>query len=289
MRQIKISQRITTRESIGLDKYLQDISRESLISPEEEVALAQRIQAGDKEAIEKLAKANLRFVVSVAKQYQNRGLSLQDLINEGNLGLLKAAEKFDHTKGFKFISYAVWWIRQTIQQALLENSRLVRLPVNKVNTNNKINKAASKLEQQFGREPTAEEISILVKLSEDEITTSMRVFTRTLSMDAPIGGEENESTLYDVLEDKGALNPEHELYRDSLQKEILRTLTLIPFREADILKCYFGLGDIKQPMLVDEIARRLDLSPERVRQLREKAIRSLRHSSKSRLLRAYLG
>jgi len=290
MRQIKISQRITTRESLGLDKYLQDISRESLITPEEEVALAQRIQGGDKSAVEKLAKANLRFVVSVAKQYQNRGLSLQDLINEGNLGLLKAAEKFDHTKGFKFISYAVWWIRQTIQQALLENSRLVRLPVNKVNTNNKINKAASKLEQEFGREPTAEEISVMVKLSEEEIKISMMVFTRTLSMDAPIGNsEETDSTLYDVLEDKGALNPEHELIKDSLQKEILRTLTLIPFREADIIKCFFGLGEIKQPMLVDEIARRLDLSPERVRQLREKAIRSLRHSSKSRLLRAYLG
>jgi RNA polymerase primary sigma factor len=289
MRQIKISQRITTRESIGLDKYLQDISRESLITAEEEVVLAQRIQAGDKEAIEKLAKANLRFVVSVAKQYQNRGLSLQDLINEGNLGLLKAAEKFDHTKGFKFISYAVWWIRQTIQQALLENSRLVRLPVNKVNTNNKINKAIAKLEQQFGREPSSEEISEMVKLPEEEIKTSMMVFARTVSMDAPIGGEETDSTLYDVLEDEEAINPEHELLRDSLQKEILRTLKMIPFREADIIKCYFGLGEVKQPMLVDEIARRLDLSPERVRQLREKAIRALRHSSKSRLLRAYLG
>lgn len=289
MRQIKISQRITTRESIGLDKYLQDISRESLITPEEEVALAQKIQAGDKEAIEKLAKANLRFVVSVAKQYQNRGLSLQDLINEGNLGLLKAAEKFDHTKGFKFISYAVWWIRQTIQQAILENARLVRLPVNKVNTNNKITKAVSKLEQEFGREPTADEISEMVKMPADEIRSSMQVFTRTLSMDAPIGGEETDSTLYDVLEDEEAINPEGELIKESLKKEIFRTLTLIPLREADIIKCYFGLGESKQPMLIDEIARRLDLSPERVRQLKEKAIRSLRHSAKSRLLRAYLG
>lgn len=289
MRQIKISQRITTRESIGLDKYLQDISRESMITPEEEVTLAQKIQAGDKSAVEKLAKANLRFVVSVAKQYQNRGLSLQDLINEGNLGLLKAAEKFDHTKGFKFISYAVWWIRQTIQQAILENARLVRLPVNKVNTNNKINKIASKLEQEFGREPTHEEISEAIKLPEDEIRSSMMVFARTISMDAPIGGEETDSTLYDVMEDEEAINPEHELLRESLQKEILRTLNLIPLREADIIKCYFGLGEVKQPMLIDEIARRLDLSPERVRQLREKAIRSLRHSSKSKILRAYLG
>ena len=289
MRQLKISPRITTRESLGLDKYLQDISRESLITPDEEVALAQRIQAGDKEALEKLTKANLRFVVSVAKQYQNRGLSLQDLINEGNLGLLKAAEKFDHTKGFKFISYAVWWIRQTIQQALLENARLVRLPVNKVNTNNKISKAVCKLEQEFGREPTDEEISAMVKIPEDEVRISMQVFTRAVSMDAPIGGEDTDSTLYDVLEDEEAINPEHELLKESLRKEIMRTLTLIPFREADIIKCYFGLGEVKQPMLIDEIARRLQLSPERVRQLKEKAIRNLRHSTKSRILRPYLG
>ena len=289
MRQIKISQRITTRESLGLDKYLQDISRESLITPEEEVSLVQRIQAGDKSAIEKLTKANLRFVVSVAKQYQNRGLSLQDLINEGNLGLMKAAEKFDHTKGFKFISYAVWWIRQTIQQAILENARLVRLPVNKVNTNNKITKAASKLEQEFGREPTSGEISAFIKLPEDEIRTSYQVFSRTISMDAPIGNDENESTLYDVLEDEAALNPESELLKESLKKEILRTLKGIPAREADIIKCYFGLGEITQPMLIDEIAKRLELSPERVRQLKEKAIRTLRCSAKSRLLKTYLG
>jgi len=289
MRQIKISQRITTRESIGLDKYLQDISRESLITPEEEVSLAMKIKAGDRSAIEKLAKANLRFVVSVAKQYQNRGLSLQDLINEGNLGLLKAAEKFDHTKGFKFISYAVWWIRQTIQQAILENSRLVRLPVNKVNTNNKINKAASKLEQEFGREPTSEEISIFIKLPEDEIRTSFQVFMRTVSMDAPIGNGETESTLYDVLENEEALNPENELLKESLKKEILRTLKCIPAREADIIKCYFGLGEITQPMLIDEIARRIDLSPERVRQLKEKGIRALRDSAKSGQLKTYLG
>ncbi|HXB11700.1 MAG TPA: RNA polymerase sigma factor RpoD/SigA [Bacteroidia bacterium] len=289
MRQLKISQRITTRETLGLDKYLQDISREDLISPEEEVILARKIQNGDMQALEKLTKANLRFVVSVAKQYQNRGLGLQDLINEGNLGLLKSATKFDPTKGFKFISYAVWWIRQTIQQALLENSRLVRLPVNKVNANHKIIKTVARLEQEFGREPSSEEVANITKMSEEEVKASMQVFVRTVSMDAPLTTNDEGGTLYDVIEDETAVSPEGELLKESLKLEVLRTLAAIHPREADILKCYFGLGEIKQPMLVDEIARRLDISPERVRQLKEKAIRNLRNSAKSNLLKTYLG
>ncbi len=289
MRQLKISQRITTRETLGLDKYLQDISREDLITADEEVVLARKIQAGDMQALEKLTKANLRFVVSVAKQYQNRGLGLQDLINEGNLGLLKAASKFDPTKGFKFISYAVWWIRQTIQQAILENSRLVRLPVNKVNANHKIVKTISRLEQQYGREPSAEEIAVITKMSEEEVRSSMQVFVRTVSMDAPLTTTEDGGNLYDVIEDEEAISPEQELLKESLREEVKRTLAAMHPREAEILKCYFGLCEIKQPMLVDEIARRLDISPERVRQLKEKAIRSLRISAKSKMLKSYLG
>lgn len=289
MRQLKISQKVTNRDTPGLDKYLQDISRVDMITPDEEVELAKRIQVGDMEALEKLTKANLRFVVSVAKQYQNRGLSLQDLINEGNLGLLKAAKRFDPSKGFKFISYAVWWIRQTIHQALAENSRLVRLPVNKINTMHKITQASSRLEQEFGREPTMGEVAEITKLTEDDVKLSLQNYARTVSMDAPLGGEDDDGSLYDVTEDETAVNPENELLKESLKMEVSRTLSTLPPREADVLKYYFGLGSMSQPLLVEEIARRLEISPERVRQIKDKAIRRLRHNSRSKLLKSYLG
>src|SRR3984957_12065161 len=249
MRQLKISQKVTNREAPGLDKYLHDISRVDMITPDEEVELAKKIQAGDDDALEKLTKANLRFVVSVAKQYQNRGLSLQDLINEGNLGLLKAAKRFDHSKGFKFISYAVWWIRQTIHQALAENSRLVRLPVNKINAIHKISQATSRLEQQYGREPTPEEVSEMTKITEDDIRLSMQNYARTISMDAPLGGEDDDGSMYDVTKDEDAVSPEGELLKESLRVEITRTLSTIPTREADVLKYYFGLNSVQPPLL----------------------------------------
>lgn len=289
MRQLKISQKVTNRDTPGLDKYLQDISKVDMITPDEEVELAKRIKAGDMEALEKLTKANLRFVVSVAKQYQNRGLSLQDLINEGNLGLIKAAKRFDPSKGFKFISYAVWWIRQTIHQALAENSRLVRLPVNKINTMHKITQVSSRLEQEFGREPTTEEVADMVQLSEADVKLSIQNYARTVSMDAPLGGEDEDGSRYDVTEDVDAVSPENELLKESLKQEVSRTLSTLPPREADVLKYYFGLGSMSQPLLVEEIARRLSISPERVRQIKDKAIRRLRHNSRSRLLKAYLG
>jgi len=289
MRQLKISQKVTNRDTPGLDKYLQDISRVDMITPDEEVELAKKIKLGDMDALEKLTKANLRFVVSVAKQYQNRGLSLQDLINEGNLGLLKAAKRFDHSKGFKFISYAVWWIRQTIHQALAENSRLVRLPVNKINTMHKITQATSRLEQEFGREPTIIEVAEITNLTEEDVKTSQRNYARTVSMDAPLGGEDDDGSLYDVTIDEGAVNPENELLKESLKMEISRTLSTLPPREADVLKFYFGLGTMPQPLLIEEIARRLEISPERVRQIKDKAIRRLRHNSRSKVLKTYLG
>jgi len=289
MRQLKISQKVTNRDTPGLDKYLHDISRVDMITPDEEVELAKKIQQGDMDALEKLTKANLRFVVSVAKQYQNRGLSLQDVINEGNLGLLKAGKRFDPSKGFKFISYAVWWIRQTIHQALAENSRLVRLPVNKINTMHKITQATSRLEQQFGREPTAEEVGEITKLTEEDVKMSIQNYARTVSMDAPLGGEDDDGNMYDVTEDKAAVSPENELLKESLKTEVTRTLSTIPPREADVLKFYFGLGNLQQPMLIEEIARRLDISPERVRQIKDKAIRRLRHNSRSKILKTYLG
>lgn len=289
MRQLKISQKVTNREAPGLDKYLHDISRVEMITPDEEVELSKRIQAGDDAALEKLTKANLRFVVSVAKQYQNRGLSLQDLINEGNLGLLKAAKRFDHTKGFKFISYAVWWIRQTIHQALAENSRLVRLPVNKINAIHKISQATSRLEQEYGREPTAEEISEMTKITESDVRLSQQNYARTISMDAPLGGEDDDGSMYDVTKDEDAVSPETELLKESLKVEITRTLSTIPTREADVLKYYFGLSSMQPPLLIEEIARRLEISPERVRQIKDKAIRRLRHNSRSKILKTYLG
>jgi RNA polymerase primary sigma factor len=289
MRQLKISQKVTNRDTPGLDKYLQDISKVDMITPDEEVELAKKIQAGDMDALEKLTKANLRFVVSVAKQYQNRGLSLQDLINEGNVGLIKAARRFDHSKGFKFISYAVWWIRQTIHQALAENSRLVRLPVNKINTMHKITQASSRLEQIFGREPTMEEVAEITDLTTEDVKISQQNYARTISMDAPLGGEDDDGSLYDVTEDEAAVSPAKELLKESLKQEVSRTLSTIPPREADVLKYYFGLGSMSQPMLVEEIARRLEISPERVRQIKDKAIRRLRHNSRSKLLKDYLG
>ncbi len=289
MRQLKISQKVTNRDTPGLDKYLHDISRVDMITPDEEVELAKKIQAGDDSALEKLTKANLRFVVSVAKQYQNRGLSLQDLINEGNLGLLKAAKRFDHSKGFKFISYAVWWIRQTIHQALAENSRLVRLPVNKINTIHKITQATSRLEQEFGREPTEDEISEITKIAGTDIRLSMQNYARTVSMDAPLGGDDDDGNMYDVTRDDDAVSPENELLKESLKVEITRTLSTIPQREADVLKYYFGLSNLQSPLLIEEIARRLEISPERVRQIKDKAIRRLRHNSRSKILKTYLG
>ena len=225
----------------------------------------------------------------MAKQYQNRGLSLQDLINEGNLGLIKAAKRFDHSKGFKFISYAVWWIRQTIHQALAENSRLVRLPVNKINAIHKISAATSRLEQQFGREPTPGEISEITKITESDIRLSMQNYARTVSMDAPFNGEDADGNMYDVTEDEDAVSPESELLKESLKVEITRTLSTIPSREADVLKYYFGLNNIQNPLLIEEIARRLEISPERVRQIKDKAIRRLRHNSRSKILKTYLG
>ncbi|MGP8215484.1 MAG: RNA polymerase sigma factor RpoD/SigA [Bacteroidia bacterium] len=289
MRQLRITQKVTNRESRALEKYLLDISREELITPIEEVALAKKIQNGNMDALEKLTKANLRFVVSVAKQYQNRGASLQDLINEGNLGLIKAAKRFDPSKGFKFISYAVWWIRQSIQKALAEDSRLVRLPVNKINGMHKITQAISRLEQEYGREPSVEEVAKMTKLTEKDVNMSVQNYARIVSMDAPFGNEEENGNMYDVFKDEDAINPENNLLKESLQKEVNRTLSTIPEREADVLKFYFGLGSIQQPLLIGEIARRLDITPNRVRQLKDMAIRRLRSKRINKILKPYLG
>jgi RNA polymerase primary sigma factor len=287
MRQLKITKSITNRESASLDKYLQEIGREELINAEEEVILAKKIRDGDQVALEKLTKANLRFVVSVAKQYQNQGLSLPDLINEGNLGLIKAAKRFDETRGFKFISYAVWWIRQSILQALAEQSRIVRLPLNQVGSLNKINKAYSKLEQEFEREPSAEELSTLLELPEDKVADTMRVSGRHVSMDAPfVNGEDN--SLLDVLVNHDSPRADSALMSESLQKEIERSLSTLTERERDVVKLFFGIG-INHGLTLEEIGAKFDLTRERVRQIKEKAIRRLRHNSRSKLLKAYLG
>ena len=286
MRQLKITKSITNRESASLDKYLQEIGRESLISVEEEVELAQRIKKGDRLALEKLTRANLRFVVSVAKQYQNQGLSLPDLINEGNLGLIKAAEKFDETRGFKFISYAVWWIRQSILQALAEQSRIVRLPLNQVGNLNKINKAFSKFEQENERKPTADELAKKLDLPSEKISDTMRVSGRHVSVDAPfVSGEEN--SLLDVLENTDSPHTDSILINESLSKEIGRTLATLTERERDIIRYFFGIGG--QEKTLEEIGEEFGLTRERVRQIKEKAIRRLRHNSKSKLLKTYLG
>ena len=286
MRQLKITKSITNRESASLDKYLQEIGREELVSPEEEVELAQRIRKGDQEALEKLTRANLRFVVSVAKQYQNQGLSLPDLINEGNLGLIKAAEKFDETRGFKFISYAVWWIRQSILQALAEQSRIVRLPLNQVGSLNKINKALSKFEQENERMPSPDELADILDIPREKIADTLRVSGRHVSVDAPfVDGEDN--SLLDVLVNNDSPNADRGLVNESLNKEIERALSTLTERERDIVKYFFGIGT--QEMTLEEIGEYFGLTRERVRQIKEKAIRRLRHSARSKLLKSYLG
>ena len=287
MRQLKITKSITNRESASLDKYLQEIGREELISAEEEVVLAKRIREGDQTALEKLTKSNLRFVVSVAKQYQNQGLSLPDLINEGNLGLIKAAQRFDETRGFKFISYAVWWIRQSILQALAEQSRIVRLPLNKIGSINKINKMYALLEQSNERPPTAEEIAKELDMTVNDVKESMKNSGRHLSMDAPLV-EGEDSNLYDVLRSGESPNPDRELIQESLRTEIERSLETLTPREADVVRLYFGLGD-QHPMTLEEIGETFDLTRERVRQIKEKAIRRLKHTSRSKILKTYLG
>jgi len=288
MRQLKITKSITNRESQSLEKYLQEIGKVDLLTPEEEVDLAQKIKEGDQEALERLTKANLRFVVSVAKQYQNQGLSLSDLINEGNLGLIKAAQRFDETRGFKFISYAVWWIRQSILQALAEQSRIVRLLLNKVGSLNKINRAFSELEQEFEREPSPEELAELLEIPTEEVETTLGVAARHVSMDAPfIDGEDN--SLLDVLENNSTPDTDSALeYRESLRKEIERSLNTLTDRQADVIKLYFGIG-IEHPMSLEDIGDKFGLTRERVRQIKDKAINKLRSVNRSKLLKNYLG
>ncbi|KPQ15946.1 sigma-70 family RNA polymerase sigma factor [Algoriphagus sp. NF] len=287
MRQLKISKQITNRESQSLDKYLQEIGKVDLLTADEEVVLAKRIREGDQLALEKLTKANLRFVVSVAKQYQNQGLSLGDLINEGNLGLIKAAQRFDETRGFKFISYAVWWIRQSILQALAEQSRIVRLPLNRVGSLNKISKTFSELEQKFEREPSPEELAEVLEVTASEVVDTMKISGRHVSMDAPfVQGEEN--SLLDVLENDGDEKPDDGLMTDSLRKEVQRALSTLTQREADVITLYFGLNG-QHAMTLEEIGEKFNLTRERVRQIKEKAIRRLRHTSRSKTLKPYLG
>ena len=281
MRQLKITKQVTNRETASLDKYLQEIGKVELITADEEVELAQRIRQGDRVALEKLTKANLRFVVSVSKQYQNQGLSLPDLINEGNLGLIKAAQRFDETRGFKFISYAVWWIRQSILQALAEQSRIVRLPLNKIGSINKINKTFAKLEQEFEREPNAEEIAEALDITEAEVKESMKNAGRHVSMDAPLTQDE-DNNMYDVLKSDEVVTPETELLYESLKKEIDRAISTLTPREAD------GLNG-SHPMTLEEIGEKFDLTRERVRQIKEKAIRRLKNTSRSKILKSYLG
>jgi len=288
MRQLKITKSITNRESQSLEKYLQEIGKVDLITPEEEVSLAIRIKQGDQAALEKLTKANLRFVVSVAKQYQNQGLSLSDLINEGNLGLIKAAQRFDETRGFKFISYAVWWIRQSILQALAEQSRIVRLPLNKVGLSNKINKAYSQLEQEYEREPSPDELASILEINTEEVEATLGVAARHVSMDAPfMDGEDN--TLMDVLENPNSISADAGLsHLDSLRTEIDRSLSTLTERQKDVVKLYFGIG-VEHQLSLEDIGEKFGLTRERVRQIKDKAITKLRSASRCRLLRNYLG
>lgn len=286
MRQLKISNSITNRESASLDKYLQEIGHEELLTTDEEVELAQRIRKGDKRALEKLTKANLRFVVSVAKQYQNQGLSLPDLINEGNVGLIKAAEKFDETRGFKFISYAVWWIRQSILQAIAEQSRLVRLPLNQVGSVNKITRELNKFEQEHERKPSVDEIAERVDLPEDKIADAMKANSRHVSMDAPIADGE-DSSMIDFLSGDSS-NTDRELAIESLKAEVSRILKLLTDKEQKVLRAFFGI-DGSPEMTLDEIGEKYNLTRERVRQIKEKALRRLRHNTKNKLLKSYLG
>ncbi len=287
MRQLKITRQVTNRETLSLDKYLHEIGKVELLSPDKEVELARRIKKGDHVALERLVKANLRFVVSVSKQYQNQGLSLPDLINEGNLGLIKAAERFDETRGFKFISYAVWWIRQSILQALAEQSRIVRLPLNKICSINKINKTFSHLEQEFQREPTVEEVAQILEIAPESIETSIHVSGNHVSMDAPMRDEE-DNNLYDVLLNDDSPSPDKELIIKSLQTEIERSLSTLGEREADIIRYYYGLGGLA-PYTLEEIGDELGLTRERVRQIKEKAIKKLKNQYRNRLLKSYLG
>ena len=287
MRQLKITKQVTNRETASLDKYLQEIGKVDLITADEEVELAQRIKAGDHRALEKLTKANLRFVVSVAKQYQNQGLTLPDLINEGNLGLIKAAQRFDETRGFKFISYAVWWIRQSILSALAEQSRIVRLPLNKIGSINKINKMYALLEQSNERPPSAEEIAFELDMTVSDVKESLKNAGRHLSMDAPLV-EGEDSNLYDVLRSGESPNPDRALIHESLRIEIERALETLTPREADVIRLYFGLAD-QHPMTLEEIGETFDLTRERVRQIKEKAVRRLKHTSRSKILKTYLG
>ncbi len=287
MRQLKISKQITNRESQSLDKYLQEIGKVDLLTPDEEVILAQKIRDGDQYSLERLTKANLRFVVSVAKQYQNQGLSLGDLINEGNLGLIKAAQRFDETRGFKFIYYAVWWIRQSILQALAEQSRIVRLPLNRVGSLNKISKTFSDLEQKFEREPSPEELAEVLEITAAEVIDTLKISGRHVSVDAPfVQGEEN--SLLDVLENDSEVKPDQGLIDDSLRREVMRALSTLTQREAEVITYYFGLNG-EQAMTLEEIGEKFNLTRERVRQIKEKAIRRLRQTSRSKALKAYLG
>ncbi|HNW89474.1 MAG TPA: RNA polymerase sigma factor RpoD/SigA [Bacteroidales bacterium] len=287
MRQLKITKSITNRETASLDKYLQEIGREELITADEEVKLAQQIKAGNQEALEKLTKANLRFVVSVAKQYQNQGLSLPDLINEGNLGLIKAAKRFDETRGFKFISYAVWWIRQSILQALAEQSRIVRLPLNQVGSLNRISKELSRLEQKFERPPLPDELAESLDIPQEKINAVMKISTRHVSMDAPLAQDE-ETKFIDVYMSEDGVTTDTNLMYESLSREIQRSLSTLTDKERDVINLYFGLG-MNHGLTLEEIAAKFDLTRERVRQIKEKAIRRLKHTSRSKLLKAYLG
>ena len=287
MRQLKISKQVTNRDTPSLDKYLQEIGKVDLIGPEEEVALARRIKEGDSEALAKLVRANLRFVVSVAKQYQNQGMSLPDLINEGNMGLMKAARRFDETRGFKFISYAVWWIRQSILQSLAEQTRIVRLPVNKIGSINRINKAFARLEQEFEREPSSQEIADLLEMIPEDVKESLKTNHRTISMDAPISNED-ENNMYDVMQNTDAASPDKNLIKESLAWEIERALNTLSKREAKVLKLYFGLG-MKHPYTLEEIGEELNLTRERVRQIKERAIRRIQYTTRCKILKTYLG
>jgi RNA polymerase primary sigma factor len=287
MGQLKITQSITNRESASLEKYLQDIGKEGMVTPHEEVELARRIKQGDHDALDKLTRANLRFVVSVAKQYQNQGMSLPDLINEGNLGLIKAAQRFDETKGFKFISYAVWWIRQSILQAIAEQSRMVRLPLNQIGAMNKVKKALSKLEQQYGRDPSPEEISAVVDLSYGQVRDVLRVTNRPVSMDAPFDNNDENNTLLDVLANDDTPGTDSSLIDQSLTEDINRSLSTLSKREAEVIRMFFGIGT-KHSMSLDEIGVELSLTRERVRQIKETGLRRLKHNSRNKLLKSYL-
>jgi RNA polymerase primary sigma factor len=287
MRQLKITKQVTNRDTPSLDKYLQEIGRVDLISPEEEVILARKIKSGDPEALGKLVNANLRFVVSVAKQYQNQGMGLPDLINEGNLGLMKAAQRFDETRGFKFISYAVWWIRQAILQSLAEQARIVRLPVNKIGSINRINRAFARLEQEFEREPSSQEIAEMLEMIPEDVKESLKTNGRTISMDAPISSEE-ENTMYDVMQNPDTPSPDKNLINESLAWEIERALSTLSLREAKVLKFYFGLG-MKHPFTLEEIGEELSLTRERVRQIKEKAIKRIQFTTRCKILKTYLG